>query len=634
MGASLFLGRRLGELFYYFDARHSAAAYANIKTAFAQKLSPSEIRKITKEFYRAFGQHFIEIFLIPLIDKAYIDKYVHVEGLEYINEAFKKGKGIILLGMHEGSWELSNIVCANFGFAYNMFVRQQKYPRLGKLLDGYRTHKGCKIIQRENELRQLVRLLKDNQAIGMSIDQGGRSGCAVNFFGKDASMSIGAVKVALKYDAVIVPVFSARIKGAHIKFIVEPPFDLKRSANPEKDAEINLQELVKIFERRIAEYPQEYLWSYKIWKYSKERNIVILSDLRAGHLRQAEAVAKIAADYFKSNAVSVNTSITQIKFRNKFAKLLLSLSGCVSAKFNLRGCLWCLRMFLGEDTYRGLIGKKPDIIISCGSSLAAVNYILSRENNAKSIVVLRPSFLSMRKFDLVIMPRHDNPSRRNNVVIIEGALNLIDDRYLKEQSERLISSSAAFRPSGGLARDFLSSPSLLCIGLLIGGDAKNFILGKDSVAEVIRQVRQAAEKLGADILVTTSRRTSKEVEALIKEGFKDEPRCKLLVIANEKNIPEAVGGILGLSRIIVVSPESISMISEAVNSQKYVLAFDSFGLDKKHRLFVRSLEKNKYLYLSKPGNLSGAIEDILKNTPLTRPLRDNFLVSEAIKKIL
>ncbi|MDD5519100.1 MAG: hypothetical protein PHV98_07100, partial [Candidatus Omnitrophica bacterium] len=62
---TLFLGRRLGDWFYYFDAKHRARSYANIKNALRESLTLETICRVTREFYRSFGQSIIEIFLIP-----------------------------------------------------------------------------------------------------------------------------------------------------------------------------------------------------------------------------------------------------------------------------------------------------------------------------------------------------------------------------------------------------------------------------------------------------------------------------------------------------------------------------------------------------------------------------------------
>ena len=107
-----------------------------------------------------------------------------------------------------------------------------------------------------------------------------------------------------------------------------------------------------------------------------------------------------------------------------------------------------------------------------------------------------------------------------------------------------------------------------------------------------------------------------------------------MVIANEKNIPSAVGGILGLSSVAVVSPESISMISEAANSGKYVVVFQQPGLGRRHRLFLENLEAKKIIYLCAVDKLAGEITRLLREKPAVRKTEDNAAVRAAIGKLI
>jgi len=620
---AFFLGRRIGDFFYFLDFKHRALAYAHIKAALGSELPCRQIKDITRRFYQSYGQNFIEILFIPLINKKYLDTYLKIEGAEHLKSAFNKGRGVILLSMHTGSWELSNIISEYMGFPFLLFVQNQRYPRLNNLLNSYRLQRRHKIVAGDGGVRQLIKALKENSPIGMTADQGGRDGVLVKFFGRSASMPSGAIRFAIKYGAVIVPVYYTRKHGPKIKIIFDPLFEIKRSQDRENDVVSNLQELTRVYEKNIRKYPQEYLWTYKIWKYGRDKRILILSDGKAGHLRQAQAVAKAAVNCLKAKFIDTKIDTIEVKFKNGFSKAALMLGGCLAGRYSCQGCLWCLKRSLKEETYKSLAVLKPDIIISSGSALAAVNYTLSRENLAKSVVVLRPSLLSTNRFDLVIMPRHDNPPKRKNVLTVDGALNLIDESYLKEQSEKLMNSSALHQRSYAFF-----------MGMLIGGDTKNFHLDNTVISEVIKQVKLTAERYNAGILVTTSRRTSRQAEELIKSEFKSYPRCALLIITNEQNIPEAVGGILGLSKIVIVSPESISMICEAASSGKYVFVFESVGLSNKHRKFLARLAENKYLYPTDAKGLSANIARILDNKPQVNILRDNFLVAQALKNIL
>jgi len=616
--ASLFLGRVLGNCFYYFDFKHRARSYANIKTALCAGLSPGEVAKITKGFYQSFGQSLIEVFLIPKVDSAYIKKYIKVEGVENIYEALKKGKGAILISVHAGSWELANILCANFGFPFYLFVKGQNLPRLNELLNNYRRQKGCRIITKEGGLKQLIDSLKNNAAVGITLDQGGKGGDLVEFFGRFASMSTGGIKLALKYGCSVVPVYFTREHGPKIKVLVGKELQLSKTGDAERDLRDNLKKATYVFEEFIRQYPQDYLWTYKIWKYSNERSALVLSDGKAGHLRQSEAASRIISGCLENKGVKLKVNIVEVKFKNKFSKTALSLSGLLGGKYHCQGCL---RRFVEEDTYKTLRSISPDFVISCGAGLAAVNFIISRENLSKSIVIMRPSILSMKKFDLVIMPRHDRPPKKKNVVATTGALNLINSKYLEEETAKLI-------------RSCNLAPQADYIGLLIGGDSKGFVLSEGLMSKVISEVKAAADKINAEILLTTSRRTSEEVTRLVKQEFAGFKRCRLMVIANEKNIPEAVGGILGLSKVVVSSPESISMVSEAANSAKPAVVFRAGGLSGRHQAFLNNLARDNYIYLNAVNELGQKIEDIWREHPAVKILDDNCLVSKAAQRIL
>ncbi|MDD5282083.1 MAG: ELM1/GtrOC1 family putative glycosyltransferase [Candidatus Omnitrophica bacterium] len=623
LNASLFLGRRLGDVIYFFDSRHRAVAYANIKKAVTINKDFRLAAKITRKVYQAFGQNLIEISFIPRINKRYLEKYIHIENRHYIGEAFKRGKGVIFLIAHEGNWELSNIICANLGFPFILFVRDQGFPRLNDLLNTYRLKQGAKLIHKQGGLRELIDVLKNNQSIGMTTDQGGKKGEIVRFFGKSASMSTGAVKLALKYGCSIIPVFYTRVKGPHTKVILDQVYVATKSGDAQNDLHDNLQRLADIYEKYIQQYPYEYLWTYKIWKYGKEKEVLILSDGKAGHLHQSESVAKLVNRQLSGRGIKSTLSICEVKFRSCLFRVIFNWMAVFNGRYQCHRCLCYLHYALTSESWQGLINLKPDIIISAGDKLSAVNYILAKANQAKSVIVMRPAVLSLKKFDLAIIPRHDRPQNKKNVVMTEGALNLIDGDYLKEKSGRLQKS--------GLLKGPLLNP---CIGILIGGDSKGFAISRQAITGLIGQIKQSAEELNADILLSTSRRTPPEVEQVLKKEFEAYLRCKLLIIANENNHPDAVGGILGLSSIIISSPESISMISEAVMAERYVVVFKAAGLSKKHQRFLKNYQDKRYIYLKQIKEISGFIREILQNHPRVSFPEDNLRVSAGLDKIL
>ncbi len=620
---SLFMARRLGDLIYFFDSKHRSVAQNNILRSVAGQGGCRKAALLTRRAYQAFAQNIVEVSFIPRIDKKYLEKYIQIENRQFIEQAFKRGKGVIFLAVHEGSWELSNIISANLGIPFLLFVRDQGFKRLNALLNSYRVKKGCRIIHKDTGLRQMVEALKNNQSIGMTGDQGGKSGEIVNFFGRQASMSTGAMRLALKYDCAIIPVFYTRVKGPYTKVIFDQVYTAKRMKDPREELRVNLQALADIFEKYIRQYPQEYLWTYKIWKYGKQKDLLILSDAKAGHLRQSEGLAKMITLSLEAKGIKVTTYIRQVRFKSKWHRFLFTLGVLFIGKYPTLSVTLHLSRHFTAQTQDSLLGICPDIVISCGSLLYGANHMLARQHQAKSIVLMRPALLGTKRFDLVIEPLHDHPPARKNVLGVSGALNIIDQKYVVEAARKLSSLNVC-----------ALTPAKFALGVLVGGDSKAFTLDKDALREAVRQIKASADEWDAGIFITTSRRTPPDVEKMLKDEFYANPRCKLLIIANEKNIPDAVAGILGLSKIVVTTPESISMVCEAASSGRHVLVLDLPGLSRKHRNFLENYNEHKYIHLSSPQELKKNIAWLWQDNPAVRMPSDNLRVQEALERVL
>lgn len=630
---ALWIGRRVGDIMFYADRKHKALSYANLSMAFAGEKSPEELREISRELFRNIGQNIVELFRLPLMKQELFEKYVAIEGRENIDESLKKGKGCILLAMHFGSWEMANIFCPMYGYPYNVLVRNQpRFKKLNDLLNSYRSCNGSVVISRGSGTRDLINSLKKNQVVGMVVDQGGKDGKPVSFFNRQASMSVGAIRMAMKYDVPICFSVIIRQKGPYHKIIVNKPFDLIKTENSESDIIQNLENIIGMMERYTRTYPTEYVWMYKIWKYSKESNITILSDGKTGHLRQSQTVAKLTQEVLKERGISTQVDIVPVTFKNPSLRRRFSLL-YLGFRWSFRyGGIGALQKFVTQDTYKKLVSVKPDYIISCGSSTAVLNHLLAKDHNAKSVAILKPGILNINNFDLVFLPQHDVKSDdyvSENVRVLKGAPNLIDENYLNDQTEQLLNRFS-----------HLKNKVRYKIGVFIGGDSKGVYIGENQIRILIRQIKEAAEALNADLLVTTSRRTPAHIDQLLFRTLKKDPRCPLLVLPNREDIPEAVGGILGLSNLVIVSGDSISMVSEAASSGKKTIVFFPKTRElvlkgtNKHWAFVEKLNEQGFILSSHDKNIGQSIFDIAKQKINTRPLNDNKTILKAVREII
>jgi KDO2-lipid IV(A) lauroyltransferase len=624
------IARALGHAGYYLMGKKRLVVEANLRTAFPE-MALSDVHRLSKKVFENFFCSCMDVLYIPQVKAQGYDKTLTFNGTEHMTKALEQGKGCILLAVHSGSWELASIAGSMVGHPYNIVANEHsKALKLDDMLNEYRRMTGAKVIPAGIATREIIRALQGNEVVSLVLDQGGKDGVAVDFFGKKASMSTGAIRLGLKYQTPVCPAWIEREPSGRQNLTIFPPLKLQSTNDMEKDIVTNTQSAVRMFEKFFRANPSENMWFYKIYKYTTQADVLILDDGKTGHLRQSQTVAEaLRVSLGKTNKETRVKTVT-IEFKNKSRKKLFVFYCVLAQIFRFLRQEEALKSFLKENSYKELMRIKPDYLISCGSQTAGVNFILSRLWSVKPIHILTPSLLDWRWFSLVILPEHDKPlaERLTRVLLTKVALNLITPSYLKQQEEKLL-----------LRYSHLKNNVRSKIGVLIGGDTKGVVFDVNQIRLLIHQLKDAAEHYNMDMLVTTSRRTPSHIDQMITKELKNFNRCSLLILPNESNIPEAVGGILALSDILVVSGESISMVSEAVSSGKKTIVFAPTGsfsqisLNKYER-FVLDLNQQGYLLACSIKDISNTLTQIMSRKISVKAVDDRSNLLKEIESLL
>jgi len=631
---ALWAGRRVGDIIYHVNLKRRMIAYANLKAAFPEK-DPKELKRINRAHFENLSMNVIELLKLSSCREDYLERHIKLENTDIIKSSLEKGKGVILLTAHFGNWEIAPLASSLSGYTMSVFAREQKYERLNNLLNQFRQSTGCRVITKGFSVKDIIKTLDNNGIIGMLSDQdAGANGIFVNFFNRPASTAQGIAAFALKTGAAVLPSFIWRVGVDNHAIKVGERFELVNTGDKDKDARINLQGMADILEGYIRKFPEQWLWAHKRWKSTPQRSVLVLADGKAGHFNQAMAVADMVEQALASRLESrkikekpvVKICVSEVKFKNKFTKMLLNLSSIFASK-RCQGCLKCLKFCLTKESFESLKNKYADIIISCGASAVAANIFLKYENNAKNVVIMKPGPGRSKKIDLIILPRHDTASGfagrhrplTESILVTEGAPNRITEKTIKESMPKIMGEERG--SEGG-------------IGIIIGGDTKGFRLAEDDVETVLDEVLRISGERGVEIFVSTSRRTPPQIDRLLKEKLNGNKLCRLLIIANEKNIDGAVAGIFGLSDIIVTSPESMSMISEAASSGKHVLVFKGKAEKFKYGRMISNLERQGYLQTARPEAICDRIRHILDTKPAVKRLDDKQKITERLKGLI
>jgi KDO2-lipid IV(A) lauroyltransferase len=627
-------GSGLGSAAYHLFGARRALALGNLKAALGDSYTHEEYEAILKKLFQHLGMTLMEAMQLPRMDENYLKRWIIIPpgSRERLERSMSKGNGVILLTAHFGSWELGGVISALAGYPMLVLAREQGWPKLNRLLVRYRESKGCKVVTKGFPIRELIEGLRQQRIVGILADQdGGRNGILSPFFGRLASTAPGAIALGLKTGAPILPVFIVRREGAAHTLILEEPLSIPEEGSLEERVEKGIALTLQVLERYIRQYPHLWLWLHRRWKSSPQRRILLFSDGKSGHDAQAMALRqRLEAAWMKrcqddkrlkgSRRGLLHASRVQVEFRSPLTRLILTLVASGVWRRFPGGNFW-LRWALTPETYRLLQSSSADIGVSCGASTAAVNLLWSWGIRARSVHITRSRLPSWRRFDLNVIPRHDRMPKvsPSNCLVIDGALaplHPLEDRQLS------------------IWRDHLGVSAEKRIGLLLGGPTRGIPFENEQIQEIVQGLLKSAETLDAQLLVTSSRRTPPAVEEWLHKTLANHPRCRLLVLVNRNDSgnlsspSEAVPCIFGLSTHLVVSGDSISMVSEAMASGHPVVSFlpktngFSFRVPK-HIRFLEELQEKGKVVLAAPEKVGEAVLKTVSDTSqLREPLSD------------
>jgi KDO2-lipid IV(A) lauroyltransferase len=264
------MGKFLASIAYLVDTKHRTVAEKNLRNAYGDELSEPQIHEIIRRSYVHLASVGIDFIKLPrIVNSNNWQNHFAFEGLENAQKALEEGKGALCVTGHVGNWEV--LGCA-MAYVYNHSVhsiaKHMENPYMDKFFTELREKNGQKIIFTENAAREILRVLKNNQLLGILVDQHVRgNSILVDFFGQKASTTRSVATLSLKTGAPVIMFFARRLEGGYrFKITVSEPLQVEKTGDIEKDIFNLTQRCTNLVESKIRERPHEWLWIHRRWK--------------------------------------------------------------------------------------------------------------------------------------------------------------------------------------------------------------------------------------------------------------------------------------------------------------------------------------------------------------------------------
>lgn len=294
-----------------------------------------------------------------------------------------------------------------------------------------------------------------------------------------------------------------------------------------------------------------------------------LTDERVGGNNQSIAVAEKLSPYYIIKKINYNS--------------LIFLPNIIR-----RGSL------LGVDkgTSDNIEQDLPDVVVCAGRRLSSVALNIKKRSGGRTFVIniMNPN-MSFKYFDLVILPKHDNTPKyllKNNVIETNGSLSRVNSKKMHEESLKW--------------KAFFRDYNRPLVSLIIGGDTKDYKFNPEEFGVMISNVSNLVNKMSGTLLITSSRRTSDECIKKIRQKVNCDYFFYDWKWENDPNnmkknqLGNPYFALLGLSDFLIITGDSMSMVSEACSTGKPSYVYmPKKSLSKKHLRFLKALMKDGYI---------------------------------------
>ncbi|WP_348766665.1 lipid A biosynthesis acyltransferase [uncultured Salinisphaera sp.] len=269
-GLQMWLGKRFGDLAYHVIRARRRVADINLRLCFPELDAPAR-KRLLRAHFQSVGMGAIETALCWWGPTEKVESLAHIEGLDNLEAACARGRGIILLSAHFTSLELGVRMAKRplreLGYITTAMYKAPHDPVVDHVMRTRReAHIGGSSI-RDDDVKGLLKALRRKDAVWYAADQKPpkRLGTVVDFFGQPARTHIALSRLAKMSKASVVPFFTLRCEdGSGYRLIILPAIEDQLGGDETEDA----RTINQMIESVARQAPEQYFWLHQRFKRS------------------------------------------------------------------------------------------------------------------------------------------------------------------------------------------------------------------------------------------------------------------------------------------------------------------------------------------------------------------------------
>lgn len=237
--------------------------HANLAIAMPN-LTKTERDHLTRQICDHLGRLFIELFSPKDMSKISTKAPFGGLGAEALTQALNEGRSVICVSGHFGNYDVVRAALVQRGFDVGGLYRPMNNRLFNARYERSIGAVGGRIFPRDRKgFSSMIKHLRGGGLLALLIDQHMDRGERLSFFGQPAYTSVQAAQMALKYGAILVPIYAIR-QADGLSFSIEAELPI-----PASDDVTMTQAINDSLEARVRAHPEQWLWTHRRWKTAR-----------------------------------------------------------------------------------------------------------------------------------------------------------------------------------------------------------------------------------------------------------------------------------------------------------------------------------------------------------------------------
>lgn len=242
------------------------ALLLNVGHVLGPAADAEQVQAVARQACLNIAKGHYELFRLGRLTADQVRATAQFTGREHLDRALAKGQGAVLFSAHLGNVDLAMQLPVLHGIPLTGAAYHVRPERLFRYTKRLRERFGVVLIPSDQPLMGLFRALKRGEAICLPTDRNlSDNSREVLFFGSPTRLPTGAVLIALRTGAPLIPVFVERLPDDSCVVHVEQPVELGRTGDREADLASGMAKMVPTLEKYIGRHPEQWLVAAPVW---------------------------------------------------------------------------------------------------------------------------------------------------------------------------------------------------------------------------------------------------------------------------------------------------------------------------------------------------------------------------------